>query len=704
MEKTAAAERAKFQNEELQALPEWERLQASIAAETDLAILLVDGHQPPQLAISNNNSICHAFQSSTTHAHLCDPYCGVAFRRAQEAGEAAHYRCHAGLHCFAMPVGADATRPLAVIGGRAFLSSADYRELAERFRKGDLRELLSTELFRNVIFASRHNLDELAARLAEVSAKAGVRSVAAVAAAPERKGRTPRAEASEPGGVEAEAGVKGAGEPYFPPGIKLQAACEAALEKFRERFKLKSVALVLRTEEGFAPACATGKFKNKLPDLSGKGKKGAPLKSSGNVAGGEAGAGQSFVFQGEDAELFPLVVGDEVKGGLLVGDGKLPEEQRRGVNEFCLEIAMPLEVLRLREELERNLRASYHLQAFTQQINEVEPTEAYAAILRHSTELLRSERGSLLLFDEASNELEVKAAVGPRADVMQDERVRLNESVSGAVLLDGRPRVVRDLATTEMHRAPAERKYKTDSFISYPIITGGRKVGVINMTDKASGEPYNELDLHLLETMAPQMALALDRAGWHQKATQFQLLSITDPLTGLLNRRYLEERLAEEFERSKRHRFPMSFLMIDIDNFKEYNDRNGHQAGDLALEITAQCLKSALRSADVASRYGGEEFSILLPQTSATEALVIAERIRSRVEKSSFPHGDSQPHGAVTVSIGISAFGPKLETPSAIIGAADHALYVAKSRGKNCVVTYVPPAKNTPATPVRDVN
>lgn len=698
MEKTAATERAKFQNEELQALPEWERLQASVAAETDLAILLVDGHQPPQLAISNNNSICHAFQTSTTHAHLCDPYCGVAFQRAHEAGEATHYRCHAGLHCFAMPVGVDASRPLAVIGGRAFLSTADYRELAERFRKGDLRELLSTELFRNVIFASRHNLDELATQLAEVSVRAGVQSVQGEGE-PTLKGRGVRADEPEVNARNAD--QKRESDFYFPPGIKLQAACDAVMEKFRARFKFKSIALVLHTEEGFAPACATGKFKNKLPDLSGRGKMGEQLKLAGS---GKSGAGQLFVFQGEDAELFPLVVGGELKGALLVGDGKLSEEKRRGVREFCLEIAMPLEVLRLREELERSMRASYHLQAFTQQINEVEPGEAYAAILRHSTELLRSERGSLLLFDEASNELEVKAAVGPRADVTQDERVRLSESVSGSVLMDGRPRVVRDLTTTELHRAPAERKYKTDSFISYPIITGGRKVGVINMTDKAGGEPYNELDLHLLESMAPQMALALDRAGWHQKATQFQLLSITDPLTGLLNRRYLEERLGEEFERSKRHRFPMSFLMIDIDNFKEYNDRHGHQAGDLALEITAQCLKSALRSADVASRYGGEEFSILLPQTSATEALVIAERIRSRVEKSSYPLGESQPGGSITVSIGISAFGPKLETPSAIIGAADHALYVAKSRGKNCVVSYVPPASHPSIIPARDVN
>jgi diguanylate cyclase (GGDEF)-like protein len=146
----------------------------------------------------------------------------------------------------------------------------------------------------------------------------------------------------------------------------------------------------------------------------------------------------------------------------------------------------------------------------------------------------------------------------------------------------------------------------------------------------------------------------------------------------------LEERLQEELERSKRHRFAMSFMMVDIDDFKNYNDQHGHQAGDLALEMTAQCLKTALRSADVAARYGGEEFSILLPQTGLSEARVIAERIRRRIERTQFPHGKAQPLGAVTVSIGISSFGPEVDTPTSVIYAADRALYAAKSRGKNC--------------------
>src|SRR5438132_12981894 len=143
-------------------------------------------------------------------------------------------------------------------------------------------------------------------------------------------------------------------------------------------------------------------------------------------------------------------------------------------------------------------------------------------------------------------------------------------------------------------------------------------------------------------------------------------MSITDPLTGLLNRRYLEARLTEELSRSKRYDYPLSFMMIDIDDFKIYNDQNGHQAGDRALEITAQCLRSALRKVDVASRYGGEEFSILLPQTTLQEAGVIADRIRRKISSTSFPNGKSQPLDSATVSIGLSSFPAQLASAEAI--------------------------------------
>lgn len=136
--------------------------------------------------------------------------------------------------------------------------------------------------------------------------------------------------------------------------------------------------------------------------------------------------------------------------------------------------------------------------------------------------------------------------------------------------------------------------------------------------------------------------------------------------------------------------------MIDIDDFKSYNDRNGHQAGDVALKMTAHALKASLRSADVACRYGGEEFCIVLPQTSLGEAEVIAERMRERVASKEYPFGKSQPLGAVTVSIGISSFALHIDTAEKVIAAADRALYNAKRKGKNQIEFYT---ENLPGSP-----
>jgi diguanylate cyclase (GGDEF)-like protein len=600
MEKTAAAERARTPpSEEPGAPPAWVAAQPPLAARTGLAVLLVAGRQPPQLTVVNNNSVCQAFQSSATHAHLCDPYCGEAFARAQAAGAPTHYRCHAGLHCFAAPVDLGTGRQLAVIGGRAFLSTEDYRAQLERFRVGDLRLLADPDTFRNIILATPAALDALASRVAELAAE-----------------------------------VRGDAEPAD-----------------------KSTPA---RQQGRAAAATAGAQANAH--------NGAPPSTHD--------ATQAHTHNNAQAHTH-----DGAQSGANGGTSVAPA-------------AEPGEVVRLREELAQRVRAAYHLQSFVEQISAAEPGDPYQTVLHHCLELLHSERGSLMIFDEAANVLLVRAAAGPRAEFAQAARVAVGESVAGAAWRAGRPVVVRDAAAAGHAPAPAERAYKSASFICYPIRVAGRQVGVLNVTDKAGGEAYDELDVSLLDLLVPQMALALDRAEWHQKATQFQLLSITDPLTGLVNRRYLEERLSEELERSKRHRFAMSFLMIDIDFFKEYNDQHGHPAGDLALEMTAQCLKSALRSADVAARYGGEEFSVLLPQTNISEAHVIAERIRRRVERTQYPHGKSQPHGAVTVSIGISAFGPRLDTPAQVVAAADHALYVAKSHGKNRVEAYVPPSVN----------
>ncbi|HEV8187920.1 MAG TPA: diguanylate cyclase, partial [Pyrinomonadaceae bacterium] len=466
----------------------WPETQDSLAESSALALLLVDGHQPPALVVSNNNSICHTFQSSPEHVGLCDPYCGAAHARAVKAGDVVEYKCHAGLSCFAKPVELGSKRTLVVIGGRAFCKSSDYRILMERFRTGDLQELASENVFANILFSEPQRLVELAERV----------------------------------------------------------------DRAAQRFKTAS--------------------------SNGSALKPVAKKETGNAR--------------QDLEL---------------------------------------EVQRLRSELEYRSRFTDSLQHFLERISCADPVKTYNSIITSSKELLQSERASLMVLDETTNALILKAASGLATAPEAVSPVRVGEGVSGEVIDTGKAVMVTDLRMAGRKPAPAERRYKTNSFISYPITIGGRKVGVLNVTDKSSGGTYDEVDLSLLEIIGPQVALALERAEWQERATEFQLMSITDSLTALPNRRYLEERLAEELNRSKRYEYPMSFLMIDIDDFKAYNDKNGHQAGDLALQITAHCLKGALRAVDVASRYGGEEFCILLPQTSMSEAGVIADRIRHRV-------------------------------------------------------------------------
>ncbi|HKR00426.1 MAG TPA: PocR ligand-binding domain-containing protein, partial [Pyrinomonadaceae bacterium] len=263
----------------------WGDAQDSLAAASGLSILLVEGHQPPALAVSNNNSICRAFQSSPEYVGLCDPYCGVAFERAHKAGGVAHYRCHAGLHCFAMPLELSPERDMAVIGGRAFLTSADYRTLAERFRSGDLQDLLSGELFQNVVFAARQDLDDLARRIEETSREltakgrvttpetrpaAARREVAQeVIAHAEESAQTKtsspveqRDSVAEEQAARQEADSRRAllHNRYFQAESDFKEACDSALELLAGKHKLVSLALLLREQGTFVPACCKGRF------------------------------------------------------------------------------------------------------------------------------------------------------------------------------------------------------------------------------------------------------------------------------------------------------------------------------------------------------------------------------------------------------------------------------------------------------------
>lgn len=167
--------------------------------------------------------------------------------------------------------------------------------------------------------------------------------------------------------------------------------------------------------------------------------------------------------------------------------------------------------------------------------------------------------------------------------------------------------------------------------------------------------------------------------------------NITDPLMEIFNRRHLERRLAEEVARAARYRFPLSLLMIDIDHFKRINDRYGHPAGDLVLKEIGALLKGNLRNVDFPARYGGEEAAVLLPHTGEADALLVAERIRKKIESASFTiDGPPAAGGAFrcTVSIGIAVRSPECTTPGELVRLADKALYQAKQSGRNRSVVF----------------
>ena len=163
-------------------------------------------------------------------------------------------------------------------------------------------------------------------------------------------------------------------------------------------------------------------------------------------------------------------------------------------------------------------------------------------------------------------------------------------------------------------------------------------------------------------------------------------LAISDGLTGLYNHRYFQERWRREVQRARRYSETLSLMIIDVDNFKNFNDTMGHPQGDVLLKEVSTLLTRSVREVDLVARYGGEEFVIVLPKTPRADAIVLAQRVRSLVGQHPFRHRDVQPGGRLTVSIGVSAFPEDGADASEVIIAADKALYRAKNAGRDEVM------------------
>jgi two-component system cell cycle response regulator len=222
----------------------------------------------------------------------------------------------------------------------------------------------------------------------------------------------------------------------------------------------------------------------------------------------------------------------------------------------------------------------------------------------------------------------------------------------------------------------------TNTAVAVPLIRADRTIGVLALYHRTVPEPFDREDATTLASFATQASVAIENVLLHREAER---LSITDGLTGIWNRRYLGLTLAKEIDRAQRFERPLSVLMVDIDHFKTVNDEHGHPRGDEVLvEITRRIMAEIRSQIDFLTRYGGEEFVIVLPETPAQGAMIVAEKIRRSIGDESF-RSDSGPPVSVTVSIGAATYPEDGDTVSVLVGAADAAMYKAKDAGRDRV-------------------
>lgn len=221
-------------------------------------------------------------------------------------------------------------------------------------------------------------------------------------------------------------------------------------------------------------------------------------------------------------------------------------------------------------------------------------------------------------------------------------------------------------------------------FLAVPLIAGGKVIGVLGCLSKQARR-LKDNEITLLLAVLNTASVSIENALLYEKTEK---MARFDELTGLYNYRELHHRLDEELERAARFKHSLALLMIDVDNFKDYNDNNGHDQGDAALREIGNIIKRNSRQLDKGFRYGGEEFCLLLLETTPKVALEIAERVRRHVAEAAFPGEDKQPSGNLTVSIGLTIYPLQAADKDELISLADRAMYKAKRAGKNRVMPF----------------
>lgn len=300
--------------------------------------------------------------------------------------------------------------------------------------------------------------------------------------------------------------------------------------------------------------------------------------------------------------------------------------------------------------------------------------EAYRAIHHIGTRLFPDSAGALYMYSSSRDDLELVLTWG---NFSESQTTRIFEPDKCWALRRGRLHKLDTLCAG----LPCSNVPSSLDGLCVPMIAQGESLGVLYLYSENEGKVFS-INEQLAATATEQIALAL--ANLRLRET-LRSQSILDPLTGLYNRRFMEETLAREIRRAERNQRPLNILMLDIDHFKQFNDTFGHEAGDAVLRELGQMLKVNVRGGDVACRFGGEEFVLILPETTLENAKQRAEELREKSRQLTVIYR-GQALGIVTISLGLAAFPECATTVEALLRSADTALYRAKTEGRDRVV------------------
>ncbi len=331
-----------------------------------------------------------------------------------------------------------------------------------------------------------------------------------------------------------------------------------------------------------------------------------------------------------------------------------------------------------RPHVHRKLDMIDHIATLLETARELRETpdlrEALAGLTRRALELVSGSQATARVLDAEGTRLLVGARTGPSVHRHDFTPFCRGEGVVGWVVENGQAALITDCSTDARFSRRDDQIRMPQSIVAAPMHGHSGPLGVLSMA-RLEPPPFEEKDLALVKLLAEMAAPHLDLA-------RLNVLSQTDALTLLYNRRYLDGVLPREIDRARRYGHALSLLMMDLDHFKKVNDENGHEVGDEVLRTFGDRLRALCRFADVAARWGGEEFMVMMPETRSERAVEVAERLRMGIGGP--PYETSAGPLEVTLSVGVATLLAG-DDRSTLVRRADDALYEAKRAGRNRV-------------------